>query len=90
MFGWDRYVFNKNCTGRRYGELVFLHTVGFAGHVVHFGAPLMRNIDTLFIKFLWDTYGFNKKHIGTRYAELVFLPQVGSVGHVVHFGTSGA
>jgi hypothetical protein len=31
-------VFIKNCDGSRYTELVFLHLVGYAGHVVDSGA----------------------------------------------------
>jgi hypothetical protein len=33
-----QYGFHKTCTGTRYAKLVFLHSVGFAGHVVHSGA----------------------------------------------------
>jgi hypothetical protein len=35
--------------GSRYAELVFLHLVGFAGHVLHFGASVVRNIDAFII-----------------------------------------
>jgi hypothetical protein len=45
MLRWDRYGFDKKRVRTRYGELVFLHLVGSAGHVVHSGA---RNIDALF------------------------------------------
>ncbi len=68
---------------------MFLHPVGSAGHIVHFGASRARNVDTLFFMLRWDQYGFDKKCIGTRYAELLFLHLVGSVGHIVHFGASG-
>jgi hypothetical protein len=48
MLGWDQYRFYKKCIGTRYAELVFLHPVGSAGHIVHFGASGARNIDALF------------------------------------------
>jgi hypothetical protein len=35
-------------TGARYTELVLLHPMGSTGHVVHFGGPGARNVDTLF------------------------------------------
>jgi hypothetical protein len=38
MLGWDRYGFDKNRIGTSYAELVFLHPVRYADHVVHFGA----------------------------------------------------
>jgi hypothetical protein len=36
--GWDWHGYDKMCTGTRYPEHVFLHPVGYAGHVVHYGA----------------------------------------------------
>jgi hypothetical protein len=38
MLGWDRYGFDKKRAETRYRDLVFLHPVRSAGHVVHFGA----------------------------------------------------
>jgi hypothetical protein len=38
MLGWDRYRFDKKHTGTPYIKLVFLHLVGFPGHIVHSGA----------------------------------------------------
>jgi hypothetical protein len=35
MLGWSRSHFLKKCDGARYAELVFLHPMGSAGHVVH-------------------------------------------------------
>jgi hypothetical protein len=81
MIGWDRYGLHKKHARKCYAEHVFLHPVGYVGHVVHFGA--------LFFFLGWDRYGFHKKHVGTYYAELVFLHATGSTGHVVHSGVSG-
>jgi hypothetical protein len=55
---------------------VFLHLVGYAGHVVHSSASRVRNIDTIYFMLVWDRYRFQKKHDGTRYVELVFLDPV--------------
>jgi hypothetical protein len=33
--------------GTHYMEFVFLHPVGYAGHVVHFGASGVRNVDAI-------------------------------------------
>jgi hypothetical protein len=35
MLGWDRYGFYKKHVGTCYAELVFLHPVRSAGHVMH-------------------------------------------------------
>jgi hypothetical protein len=55
-----------------YVELLFLHLVGSAGHIVPFGASGERVIDTLFFKLRSGQYEFDKKRFWTRYAELVF------------------
>jgi hypothetical protein len=90
MLWWAQYGFHKKSTGTRYVELVFLHAMGFACHVVHSGASAAQNIDALFFMLGWARCGFQKKRIGTHYAELVFLHPVGSTSHVVHFSASGA
>jgi hypothetical protein len=87
---WDRYGFDKKHFGTRCAELVFLHPVGSACHVVHSGASGARNNNALFFMQLWDQYGFDKKYNGTRYAELLFLYTVGYAGHVVHSGAPRA
>jgi hypothetical protein len=48
MFWWDRYGFPKKRVGTCYVELVFLHTVGSRGHVVHSRASEARNVDPIF------------------------------------------
>jgi hypothetical protein len=37
MLGWDRNGFDKMRARTHYADLVFLHLVGFADHVMHFG-----------------------------------------------------
>jgi hypothetical protein len=73
MLEWDQYGFHKWSAGTRYTELVFLHPVGSAVHVVHFCVSGPQNVDALFFKLKWDRYGFHKKSVGTRSTELVFL-----------------
>jgi hypothetical protein len=54
-------------------QMRVLHLLGSMGHVDHFGASGMRNVDALFFILGWDRYRFHKKHVGIHYAELVFL-----------------
>jgi hypothetical protein len=81
---------DSTLTGLHHAELVFLHPVGSAGHVVHLGASEVQNVNALFFMVGWGLYGFDKKRAGTRYADLVFLHPVGSAGYIVHSGASGA
>jgi hypothetical protein len=35
ILGWDRYGYDKKRT--HYAQLVFLHLVGYVGHIMHSG-----------------------------------------------------
>jgi hypothetical protein len=77
MLGWDRYGFHKNCNGTRDVELLFLHPVGSARHIVHSAASRARTIDALFFLVGWDQYRCDKKCFRTRCAKLVFFVSKG-------------
>jgi hypothetical protein len=55
-----------------YAELMFLHPVGSAGHVVLFGASRARNVIALFFILEKNRYGFNKKCVGHITLNLCF------------------
>jgi hypothetical protein len=90
ILGWDRYGFDKKRSMTRCAELVFLHPVGSAGHIVHSSASEARNIGTPFFMLGCDRYGFPKNRPGTHFTKLVFSHPVGYAGHVVHSGASGS
>jgi hypothetical protein len=69
---------------------VFLHSVGYAGHIVHSGVFEGETAMHYFSCSGWDQYGFDKKCTGTRYAKMCFLHLEGHVGHVGHSDASRA
>jgi hypothetical protein len=88
MLRLDQCGFHKNCARTSYVEHMFLHPVGFAGHVVYSGASRAQNGDALFFMLWWNQFRLDKKRGGIYYAELVFLHRMGSMGHVVHSSPS--
>jgi hypothetical protein len=48
MLRWAQCSFIKKCAQTRYTELVLLHPVGSAGHVVHSGAFEAQIVIALF------------------------------------------
>jgi hypothetical protein len=58
MLVWGWYGFHEKRTGTRYTEIVFLHPMGSAGHIVHSGASGVQIVDTLFFMLRWDRYVF--------------------------------
>jgi hypothetical protein len=67
---------------------VFLHLVGYAGHVVHSVRPGRETSTHYFHAYVGLVRIPKKKRTGTCYVEFVFLHPVGFVGHVVHSGAS--
>jgi hypothetical protein len=69
MLGWDWCGFHKKCVETSYVEVLFLHSVGYFGHVQDSGVSGARHIDALFFMLMWDRYRIHKKHVETRDAE---------------------
>jgi hypothetical protein len=75
MLASDQCGFHKKRARTRYTELVFLHPVGFVGHIVHSAVSGIQNVDARFFILGWDRYGFHRKRVGTHFTELVFCIQ---------------
>jgi hypothetical protein len=60
MLAWARCGFLKKGARTSYVELVFLHPVQYAGHVVHSGTSGARNVIALFLMLKLDRYRFDK------------------------------
>jgi hypothetical protein len=86
MHGWVWCRSNKKHGMTRYHELMFLHLVGYAGHVVRSGASEAQNVNTLFFILRSVQCGSHKHHVEARYAKHMFLYPLGSVGHIVRSG----
>jgi hypothetical protein len=89
MVMWALCGFHKKCYGTRYAELVLLHLVWYAGHIVCSGAFGAWNIDALYLMLMWARCGSHKKWAETHHAELVFLHPLQYVGHVARSATYG-
>jgi hypothetical protein len=72
MLRWDQCSSHKKHVGASYVDLVLLHPVGYAGHVVHCGVSGAQIVNALFFLLGWDRYRFQKKCIDPHYAKLVF------------------
>jgi hypothetical protein len=48
MLRWYWYGFYKKCVGTRNVELVYLHLMGYAGHVVHSGVSMCKTVTHYF------------------------------------------
>jgi hypothetical protein len=81
--GGPSLVSIKSALGHVYDELVFLHPVGSARHILNSGAFGPRKVEALFFMLGWDQYRFHKKRDRRRYIKHVFLHPVGFAGHVV-------
>jgi hypothetical protein len=63
ILGWGQYEFHKKHARTHFTDLLFLHPVGFAGHIVHSSVFGARNVDAVFFMLWWDRYGIDKKHV---------------------------
>jgi hypothetical protein len=72
MLLWDQYIFDKKCVETHYAELVFLHLVRSAGHVVHSGVAGTQNDNTLFFMLRWTRTVLTKDALGHVVLNMYF------------------
>jgi hypothetical protein len=53
MLRWDQCSSHKKHVGASYVDLVLLHPVGYAGHVVHCGVSGAQIVNALFFLLGW-------------------------------------
>jgi hypothetical protein len=70
MLKWTHCGLYKKRIRTRYAELVCLHPMVSAGHIVHSGTSGAQNVDALFFLLKWARCGFHKNRTGTRYVKL--------------------
>jgi hypothetical protein len=75
MLGWDRCSFHKKPVRTRYAQLVFLHLVGSAGHVVHSSGSGAQTFDAPFFILGWAQCGSIKSILGHVMPNLCFCIQ---------------
>jgi hypothetical protein len=73
MLGWARCDFHNKHAKTHYVELVFLHLVRSAAHILHFSVSKVWIINILLFMLGWDWYRFHKMCVGICYIELVFF-----------------
>jgi hypothetical protein len=88
MLRWDRYGFHENCNRTRYVELLFLHPVGSARHVVHSVRPGRETSMYYFSCLAGTSMDLRKSASGHIVPNLCFLHPEGSASNVVHSGAS--
>jgi hypothetical protein len=78
--------FHKKYVGSHYTDLVFLHLMGYAGHIMHSGGSGCKTSMHYFHAWVGQC-GFPKKGTGTRYAKLVIFKNSGNCGsrHVFQY-----